>query len=150
MPNGEEIDRSFFCRHFTTFTRVLGVATSIALWWIGILLTDKADKRIAVYLLICAFVVSFLEVIFILDRCAICKEGHFGFTLWNFLKAIDTWKKFVLYGSLSIVCYLHPKEFWEAVIIGVFLDVLAIFYLMHTFRKKNERAVYRYRQLEIK
>ncbi|KAK3752328.1 hypothetical protein QZH41_010348 [Actinostola sp. cb2023] len=73
MPNSEEVDRSFFCRHFTTFTRAVGFATSIATWWIGILLTDKADKRIAVYLIICGIVVSFLEVIFILDKCAMCK-----------------------------------------------------------------------------
>lgn len=69
--------------------------------------------------------------------------------MWKFLTALDKWKKFVLYSSLSIVCYLHPKEYWEAVITGVILDVLAMLYLMQTFRKKNDKAVYKYRQLDI-
>ncbi|XP_031571632.1 transmembrane protein 72-like [Actinia tenebrosa] len=150
MPNGENIDRSCFCRHFTTFTHVIGIFTSVAMWWVGVMFTDKPDKRIAVYLLLCAIIVSFLEVVFLLDKCAFCREGSCAFTLWKFIKAIDTWKRFILYMGISVVCYLHPKEYWEAIIIGIFLDVTALFYLMLGFRKKNNREEYKYRQLEVK
>ncbi|EDO38310.1 predicted protein [Nematostella vectensis] len=150
MANGEELDRSFFWRHFTTFTRILGLATCVAMWWVGILLIDKPDKRIAVYLLITGASISFLEIIFIIDKCACCKEGSFGFSLWKFLRAFDNWKKFLLYVVLSSVCYLHPTEYWQGLVVGVMLDILAFFYLIRTFRKKNEREAYKYRQLEVK
>lgn len=66
------------------------------------------------------------------------------------MKVVDNWKKFVLYAVLSIACFLHPKEFWEAAIGGVFLDIAAVFYLTRSFRSKNEKQAYMYKQLEVR
>ena len=48
------------------------------------------------------------------------------------------------------MCYLHPKEYWQALIAGVLLDVTALMYLIRTFRTRNEREPYKYKQLEVK
>ena len=48
------------------------------------------------------------------------------------------------------MCYLHPKEFWQAVIAGVLLDFTALLYLIRTFRTKNALEPYRYKQLEVR
>ena len=64
--------------------------------------------------------------------------------------AVDNWKKSLLYASLSIMCYLHPKEFWQALIAGILLDLTALLYLIRTFRTKNENEPYKYKQLEVR
>lgn len=78
------------------------------------------------------------------------REESCGFTLWQYILKIDNWEKFVLYVGLSVVCFLHPKEFWQAVIAGVSLDITALCYLIRTFRSRNEKQAYKYKQLEIR
>ncbi|XP_015752523.1 PREDICTED: uncharacterized protein LOC107332310 [Acropora digitifera] len=109
-----ERERPFIIRHFTTMTRIFGLFTSAALWWTGVYMADNEDKRIAAYLMICGVAVTFFEIAFILNKCACCSEDSFAHTLWKYLLAIDNWKKSLLYASLSVVCYLHPNEYWQA------------------------------------
>ena len=78
------------------------------------------------------------------------REESCAHTLWKYLLAVDNWKKSLLYVSLSIVCYLNPKEYWQALIAGVLLDITALMYLIRTFRTRNEKGPYKYKQLEIK
>ena len=78
------------------------------------------------------------------------REDSCSHTLWRYLMALDNWKKSLLYTSLSVACYLHPKEYWQALIAGVLLDVTALMYLIRTVRTKNEKEPYRYKQLEVK
>lgn len=143
-------ERPFFIRHFTSITRIVGLFTSAALWWTGVFLADQDDKRVAAYLMICGFAVTFFEITFILDKCACCGEGSCGHALWKYVLAVDNWKKSLIYTSLSVMCYLHPKEFWQAVIAGVLLDFTALLYLIRTFRTKNALEPYRYKQLEVR
>ncbi|XP_068705096.1 transmembrane protein 72-like [Montipora foliosa] len=143
-------ERPFIIRHFTSLTRIFGLFTSAALWWTGVYMADSEDKRIAAYLMICGLAVTFFEVAFILDKCSCCREESCAHTLWKYLLAVDNWKKSLLYASLSIVCYLHPDEYWQALIAGVFLDVTALMYLIRTFRTRNEKEPYKYKQLEVK
>ncbi|XP_020604747.1 transmembrane protein 72-like [Orbicella faveolata] len=143
-------ERPFIIRHFTSITRIVGLFTSTALWWTGVFLADKDDKRIAAYLMICGFAVSFFEITFILNKCVCCKEESCGYQLWKYILAVDNWKKSLLYTCLSVVCYLHPKEFWQALISGVLLDLTALLYLIRTFRTGNASEPYKYKQLEIR
>lgn len=144
------VERPFIIRHFTSITRIFGLFTSAGLWWTGLYLVDSADKRIAAYLMICGAAVTFFEFMFILDKCICCREESCAHTLWKYLLAVDNWKKTLLYGALSIVCYLHPNEYWQAAIAGVALDITAIMYLIRTFRTRNHSEPYKYKQLEVR
>ena len=63
--------------------------------------------------------------------------------------AVDYWKKFLLYVGLSILCFLHPNELRQAALVGVLLNLTALLYLVRTFRTKNEKTPYKYKQLEV-
>ena len=78
------------------------------------------------------------------------REESCGYQLWKYFMAVDNWKKSLLYTCLSVVCYLHPKEFWQALISGVLLDLTALLYLIRTFRTGNASEPYKYKQLEIR
>ena len=78
------------------------------------------------------------------------REESCGYQLWKYILALDNWKKSLLYTCLSIVCYLHPKEFWQALISGVLLDFTALLYLIRTFRTRNASEPYKYKQLEVR
>lgn len=147
---GPVAQRACVWRHFTTLTRITGIFTAIVIWVVALNLVNvDADKRIAVYLIICAMVVSFLEVTFLLNRCVCCSDGSFLLTLWKYVMAIDNWKKFLLYAGLSILCFLHPNKLWQAALVGVLLNLTALLYLIRTVRTKNEKTPYKYKQLEV-
>ena len=92
--------------------------------------------------------VSGCQWVIFLSFCA--REESCGYQFWKYILALDNWKKSLLYTCLSVVCYLHPKEFWQALICGVLLDLTGLLYLIRTFRTRNASEPYKYKQLEVR
>ncbi|XP_070545304.1 transmembrane protein 72-like [Ptychodera flava] len=130
----------FVWSHFTFVTRIWGIATAVGLWGIGVeVIHGGLHLEIGLYLIITAILVTFLEFLFILDKCATkcCKEESCIFKCWSLITWIDNWKRSILYALLSIVCFLNPTTVWQAVISGIMLVVSALLYGIHTCKARG-------------
>lgn len=129
----------FACRFF-------GLTTALVFWGVGVEYLYYA-RVFGIYFLVVAILVSFLEVVFLLNHVIeVCvSRTSFIVRLWDIVQWLDDWKKGVLYFVfLSPPCFVRPFEALLGVISGIMLVVTGILYMLKTFKtnKDEEDASY--------
>ncbi|XP_013777531.1 uncharacterized protein LOC106462177 [Limulus polyphemus] len=125
----------------TPATRVWGVMSIIVFWGVG---ADVAFHKhdLGVYVIISAVILTFLETMFVVNlflEASFRDEDKDGcFRCWKRLQWLDLWKKSLLYAGMSVLCFVRPSTVWLATVAGVMLLILAILYLLMTYKVKIE------------
>ncbi|CAL1290846.1 unnamed protein product [Larinioides sclopetarius] len=117
-------------------TRLWGILTMIVMWGVGTDLTVH-KHGLGEYLLFIAVLLTIFETSFAINiylDLIIKDEKNLCFQFWQRVQWLDMWKKTVLYFFLSIFCFMRPHELWLATIGGSMLIVLALLYLVFTYK----------------
>ncbi|GIY10271.1 uncharacterized protein CDAR_395771 [Caerostris darwini] len=117
-------------------TRLWGILSMIVMWGVGTDLTMHKHS-LGAYLLFIAVLLTLLETSFAINiylDFIIKDEKNVCFQFWQRVQWLDMWKKTVLYFFLSIFCFMRPHELWLAAVGGSMLIVLALLYLVFTYK----------------
>ncbi|CAM1312905.1 Uncharacterised protein g6124 [Pycnogonum litorale] len=119
--------------------RIWGIVTAIVMWGVG---TELSFDRypLGAFILVGAFLVTFLETAFVLDlflRLWVKDDGHWFLNCWELLMLFDYWKKTVFYIIIGCICFVHPVYNWLGTIPGVMLLILGFSYLLLTIKMKQ-------------
>ncbi|XP_035216946.1 transmembrane protein 72-like [Stegodyphus dumicola] len=117
-------------------TRLWGILSMIVMWGVG---TDMTIHKhgLGVYTLFIAVVLTILETSFAVNiylDFIIKDDKNLCFQCWQHIQWFDLWKKTILYFFLSIFCFIKPYEMWLATVGGSMLIVLALLYLIFTYK----------------
>ncbi|XP_015912011.1 transmembrane protein 72 [Parasteatoda tepidariorum] len=117
-------------------TRIWGVLTMIVMWGVGADLTIH-KHGLGAYTLFIAVILTIFETSFAINiylDFIIKDEKNICFQCWQLIQEMDIWKKTALYLFLSIFCFIKPHEMWLAAIGGCMLLVLALLYLVFSYK----------------
>lgn len=133
----EEITRRppCFFRYFGIIVRVWGFLTVAALcvstWW---LVERKSEyPYTAWYTMAAVIVIGLLELIWLINFCAICRdEGGLCCTFWRLFVWIDNWRKTIIYCLLAVPEFVIAKPALVPFVAGSLIALLGILYLFKT------------------
>jgi len=127
-----------FLQNIRNLTRVWGILCAIVLW--GISIETLYDGFIfGIYLLLVACVTTVAELLFVSDafvKMQLLQKGSATSAQQNcvnFSAWFDNWRKSIFYAVFGIPCFLRPTDIWLAVLSGLCLLVLSIFYIVCTY-----------------
>ncbi|KAK6182478.1 hypothetical protein SNE40_010159 [Patella caerulea] len=128
--------RPFCIKNITIITRIVGLMTVTAMWVSAVLsIEDKqVYSYVGWYLLAASIVVTFLELLWLMDKCACCSRTGCCCTCWSFMLWFDTWKRGFLYILISIPMFLNGMRIYLSIICGFLLMFLAFLYTIKTFK----------------
>jgi len=137
---GYRNERCVFLMDYITFIcRFWGIVTAICLWGIGADVTFH-KHALGFYILACAVLLTFLETTWVADlfiNLCIRDENPF-LRCWACVTWLDLWRKSVVYTTMAALMFLHPHRLWLAAAGGGALLVLAVLYLICTYKVKLE------------
>ncbi|XP_061421192.1 LOW QUALITY PROTEIN: transmembrane protein 72 [Lethenteron reissneri] len=128
---------------FTVACKLLGISTAGVLWAVGIETSlDGTHPGLAVYLLISAVAITFLETAYLVDKfiMACCSPDGRAVRVWKKLAWLDYCQRFLLYGLMSVVCFLHPVAVWLATIPGIMLIASGTAYLALSYKERIRKS----------
>ncbi|CAH1791201.1 unnamed protein product [Owenia fusiformis] len=133
---GSEDTRPCPLRYITAISRCWGILTAIGLWGSTIEILRDLSQFFYVgwYLIAISILVTFFELMWILNKSACCVEEGTCCLIWKGLLWIDEWKKTLLYLAFSIPCFLRGPAVLMGIVSGLLLNILGIFYLVKSFR----------------
>ncbi|KAK7003695.1 transmembrane protein 72 [Biomphalaria glabrata] len=120
--------------------RVLGIITALVLWGVGVEYVFHG-ALFGIYYLIIAIVVSFLEVVFLLNHVVeLCvRQTSLFMRMWDIVLCLDDWKKGGLYFVVfSPPCFVKPAEVELGIPAGCLLIVTGILYMLKTLKTKRD------------
>ncbi|CAI9723210.1 Hypothetical predicted protein [Octopus vulgaris] len=93
------------------FCRLWGLITAAGFWGVGIE-TAVFHRTIAIYFIITALILLFLEIVFLIDIwLSLCiSDDSTCMKLWQYVLWIDTWKKGIFYILLCWPSFLHLQN----------------------------------------
>ncbi|XP_064603169.1 uncharacterized protein LOC135468704 [Liolophura sinensis] len=133
----------WFVRHVKVIARVWGVITLTVIWTTAIWTLDEHYNRkhvsaeklyVSWYLIAIAIFMTFVEVIWIINKSACCRQDGCCFAVWRIFLWLDNWKRGVLYILFSIPAFLEGLGIYMNLICGFMLIVLGCLYITKTFR----------------
>ncbi|XP_032805670.2 transmembrane protein 72 isoform X1 [Petromyzon marinus] len=128
---------------FTVACKLLGISTAGVLWAVGIETSlDGTHPGLAVYLLVSAVAITFLETAYLVDKfiMACCSPDGRAVWVWKKLAWLDYCQRFLLYGLMSVVCFLHPVVVWLATIPGIMLIASGTAYLALSYKERIRKS----------
>ncbi|XP_072038372.1 uncharacterized protein [Amphiura filiformis] len=126
---------SFIWKWFTPIVRFWGVISAVVIWIICVRHFEDSVDFFSIYLVVVASFTTILEAVFLFEPCitrCCTPDGCCG-KFWLCICWFDNWKRAIVYVGLSIGCYLDKSE-PLTITAGVMLDVLAILYILRTYR----------------
>lgn len=117
-------------------TRLWGILSMIVTWGVGVDLALHKHS-LGVYTIFIAVILTVLETSFAINLFLdfiIKDEKNFCFQCWQHIQWLDMWKKTILYLFLSVFCFFKPVEMWLATIGGSMLIILALLYMVFTYK----------------
>ncbi|ELU04189.1 hypothetical protein CAPTEDRAFT_225988 [Capitella teleta] len=134
----EEYDeRPCIFRFITAITHTWGILTLCGVWYCAVELLKDRHKYVYTqyYTLAAAIVVTFFEFAWLFNKIKCCgDDGGCCCTIWRIIVWIDNWKKGILYAAIAIPEFLKGSFSMLAVISGILILVLAIFYFLKSFK----------------
>ncbi|XP_064623618.1 uncharacterized protein LOC135485476 isoform X2 [Lineus longissimus] len=122
-------------KYITIIVRTWGILTAGALLGLSIRsLQADHTKYIGWYILGVAIVVTFFELTWLINKCACCDDRSCCCLIWRGIVWIDNWRKTLLYVALCIPCFLKGMKVLMGVVCGLILIVLALLYLVKSFK----------------
>lgn len=139
IPQSEDTEdgRPCFWRYITAITRIWSILTIAALWYCTVDMIQHRDdyEYTHWYTLAVSIVITFLEAVWLLNKCACCKDdGNCCCACWRIIRWIDNWKKGILYACLAIPDFTKGIVAFMAVICGLLILVLGCFYFLKSFK----------------
>lgn len=124
---------------YTWFCNAFGILTAFGLWGVGV---ESVYRRevLGVYVLCIAVIVTFVEMIAIVDFwLAICTTDANSRcrARWKTLTWLDNWKRALLYVVLSVGCFVRLPRVWLSAISGVMLLISSVLYSCKTFKDRR-------------
>ena len=122
-------------KYVVVVTRVFGILTGFVLWGSAITIINMryGHLQIGWYCLGAAFLYTFLESIWLVNKCICCElEGVFSY-IWRALNWIDNWRKTIIYFGLAIPCYMEGIGVIWSFLSAIILSVCALLYFAKTF-----------------
>lgn len=144
-------EKNFFIRHWSTISRVVTLSIVAVLWFMVLILLDKENKQVGIYVVFLVTIVTFFETMFICQRlcCSVNRKDTTMHKLWDILVGINTWKKLIAYVLLSIPAFINPKNSPMTLGCGILVNIIGIIDILQLFRDKNELKPIRYKQLGV-
>lgn len=144
-------NKPFIVRHWSTISRAVTLLTIVILWGMILVLLEKENKQVGIYVVFAVTIVTFFETMFVCHRlcCSIDRKDTRIHKLWDFLLGVNTWKKLILYVLLSLPAFLNPKTSPLTLGCGILINIIGIIDILKIFRDRNEKRPIRYRQLGV-
>ncbi|CAL1530724.1 unnamed protein product [Lymnaea stagnalis] len=120
--------------------RLFGIVTALVLWGVGVEYVFYGAV-FGVYYIIIAIVISFLEVVFLLNHVVeVCvSRTSILVRIWDIVLCIDDWKKGGLYFVVfAPPCFVKPAEAVLGIPAGCLLIVTGILYMLKTLKTKRD------------
>ncbi|GAB6026140.1 hypothetical protein CHUAL_012337 [Chamberlinius hualienensis] len=116
--------------------RIWGIASAVATIGVG---ADVIFHRhyLGVYILVVGFLLFFLETTWIVSlflNICLSDDGSWCIRYWDYVRRFDGWKKGLLYIALATIMFMEPRSIWLAVISGTMMVVLALLYLLSSYK----------------
>lgn len=126
--------------YITILARLWTLATLCVMWATSITTLQFASGTPLYwgwYMLSASILVTLLELIWIIDKCACCtcnKEGCCC-KCWSIVRWVDDWKKGILYLLVSVPLFLNGIQIILGLVSGVCLVIAGILYVVKTFKE---------------
>ncbi|KAK7103085.1 hypothetical protein V1264_018051 [Littorina saxatilis] len=140
-PGGADSAMDCFLRHVTTIARLCGMVVLAVMWAATVTSLQgktNAPTYVGYYLIAASIVVTFFEVIWVIDKMACCVRQGCCCRCWSIVLWVDGWRKFLLYTALSVLLFLQGLQGLFLVVTGFCLMVLACLYLVTSFRPRDD------------
>ena len=143
--------KAFVIRHWSTISRLVTIFILVVLWCMILLLLEKENKQVGIYVVFVVTIVTFFETMFVCHHlcCSVDRKDTRLHRLWDFLLGVNTWKKMILYVLLSIPAFINPKNSPLTLGCGILINLIGIVEILQIFRERNEKKPVRYRQLGV-
>jgi len=144
-------NKPFIVRHWSTISRAVTLLTLVILWCMILILLEKENKQVGIYVVFAVTIVTFFETMFVCHRlcCSLDRKDTRIHKLWDLLLGVNTWKKLILYVLISIPAFINPKTSPLTLGCGILINLIGIIDILKIFRDRNEKKPIRYRQLGV-
>ncbi|PAA54580.1 hypothetical protein BOX15_Mlig034230g3 [Macrostomum lignano] len=138
-----EEDRTCCFKYITMLCRMAGLVVVVCLYimMISILTVEKYHTINGWYLLGITVLLTFLESVWLFDKCNCCDDMSCCCMIWRAIKWIDCWRKTILYIALPIPLFLRNNDqsssVLKAVLSGTLILGLALLYFIKSFRNAS-------------
>ncbi|XP_066984312.1 transmembrane protein 72-like [Macrobrachium rosenbergii] len=136
----EDIRCRCFWENLPYCARLLGVATSVVLWGVGVDMVYH-HHTLGAYILALSITVLFLEITWTVTlflRVCVRNENSGVLHCWSKVLWFDTWKKAVVYWICAGAILIKPHTLWLTSAAGGMLISLGFLHLLLVYKKKLE------------